>query len=184
MSQAVYRSAASEVVAAMVAGADAERAHMERLEEALIGWGFPPKTSTWWQGNHCSGVEVARGDEVPSGWRRNKDGRAIPNLRTTVGKAANPEWSRLRKKPSARTPLEAVGMPGMLFVGHHLCRPGMGLVGGEVWAHWSEDPDGSEAKKPSPIGPLWSRVSLSEYYALVEAGKDPIGKYEPAEATP
>lgn len=185
MTAAVYASSAPEVLAAYQAGVDRREAYATRLCDLREQWGFPRDHPIWTRGTYLLGLD-AKIDPIPPGWRLNKNHHLIPNRRTSIGKAVDPVWQKVRRGVSSRAPMAKVGMPIRLFIGDWLCEARFVLHDGAVWVSWGHDPESDARRSRSPadeIGEQWRRVPLSEYYALVEAGNDPFAtRPEPTEA--
>ena len=102
----------------------------------------------------------------PRWWRLDKEGLLVPRRRTRAEKASqvNTLWEQLRTIPRAVDFLP--GLPNTLFIGNqayavHIRKPAQAVL-----VFLAADPD--VAYPPFEVGPQWSRLKMSTWWALKE----------------
>lgn len=172
---AVYRSDHPDVIAAWADSQAAYEAQREARAEALVRWGFAANQSVYvvntaLSGHRWAGIAWTSDEDPPAGWRRDKDDREflVPHRRSALGKRVDAEFAALARTVEPRRALSPLGMPAIAMGAGTVSTYAARLTDGVVWVGWASPP----VEGPDPT--WWDWAPLSEYYALVEAGNDPL----------
>jgi len=174
---AIYKSSHHDVLKAWEDAHTNRAAYNDRMQAQLAAWGFPEGTEivvtqSAWVTTELLGIYWPKRD-VPEGWR--KDGRHTRIVPYAKQKQLSAEYGALRKVPDLRRDLVALGMPHHMFAGLYVTTYATAAFtpsefgDPEIWVKWhNTDPLASDQ--------WWTKVKLSEYYAMVESGTDPFAK--------
>lgn len=189
---AIYRSSNHDVLAAWINyNEEYERWRLAWLEQ-VEAWGFdkeknkPYVTNSAWGSATLIGVswrpEKYNGP-LPTYWKRPSEYKTSNVIEPYWSKPKGDpqiqaEFKKLRTIPDIRRDLVALGMPHHMFLGLSVTTYALiaktsdcEFADPEIWVKWrGTDPLASDQ--------WWDKVKLTEYYAMVESGKDPFAKDE------
>jgi hypothetical protein len=185
----VYRTADPDVLKAWRDAFTAINAYVAEtdavLDAAGLGrYGYLRSNASFHPGKFA-GLEIAAGGDLPSGWRLNTDGYAVPDRRYKAGRDIDAALKSVKHPGSPLWKLD--GMPPGLLTGGGYITPAVRLLedGAALYAVWQQDPERlgeSFSRGKAEINHAkWVKVErLSDYYREVERA----GAAKAAEATP
>lgn len=169
--EVVYRSNHPDVLAHRDKHPALFKEWRSKVEETLVGLGFPVDSDIVLNGQAFTGVVIEPGAPLPDGWRRNRDHREWihPTKRTAAGRKIAARLEAL-PQPDPRQGLPG-GMPSRCFAakGMAFMHCGVAELGGCVVVTWSDELEKPSADRIDPE--VWERIPLSQYWAMREAAE-------------